>query len=133
MKGSCRSMSKTKTGAQEPAPRPRPAYPGPLPATLQPPPAPLPASSSWGLMCLEDLQALYIHLVAHEDQKHCHRKKLSEYSESLQQRHSKTGQKSRYTNTSVSVRDIGHHKSALQSGCNPRESGCRARATLPRR
>lgn len=56
------------------------------------PPCQPPVSSSCGLktlLFLEDLQALYIHLVAHEDQKHCHRKKLSEYSESLKQRNSK--------------------------------------------
>lgn len=30
-----------------------------------------------------------IHLVAHEDQKYCHRNRLSEYSESLRQRNSR--------------------------------------------
>lgn len=71
---------------RNPGTNPTPSYPA-LPATLPAPPRALPV----GLepFCVEDLQTLYIHLVAHEDQKHCHRKKLSEYSESLKQRNSK--------------------------------------------
>lgn len=38
---------------------------------------------------LGGLVFISIHLVAHEDQKYCHRNRLSEYSESLRQRNSR--------------------------------------------